>query len=73
MDVDFSFRTPRRSDAEARLWRNAQGRDEGVCQQLAAGVDKADRAPVTHMHLEGCETPPSHGTRAGFVCVCVCV
>ena len=38
LDVDAGLRSSRRSNANARLCRNARGRDAGGCQELAARV-----------------------------------
>jgi hypothetical protein len=37
-DVDARFRAPRRSHADARLCRNARGRNGGIRKGLAAGM-----------------------------------
>jgi hypothetical protein len=57
---DHEDRMPRHGYAATRVC------DEGVCQELASGLNKRHRALVTHMHLEGSRDPAPQGSRVGF-------
>jgi hypothetical protein len=52
VDVDASVRASRRPHTNARLCRDARGRDGGVRQELAAGV-----ALMTNHHEEPAPLP----------------